>query len=173
MENPYTRSANLLVSNNITYQNKYYRGAWSKHKRWWLSFRSSAKALTNDWSLIMHLLDSCHHTPCAYSADGTFDLNILCAMISFFVFLKNCALAENCCTVRFSIIKLNNICIVIFFISKVVEKITAFAASDYGTFDAHIDKSYFNSIHLHRSKSKSPMKIILRVGEILCRISPY
>ena len=44
MENPYTRRANLLVS-NIIYQKHYYRGAWSKHKGWWLSFRSSATAL--------------------------------------------------------------------------------------------------------------------------------
>ena len=66
-----------------------------------------------------------------------------------------------------------NICMMVFYISKVVGKVTVFAASDYGTTNAHINKSYFNSIHLHRSKTGSPMKIILRVGEILCRISPY
>jgi hypothetical protein len=95
-------------------------------------------------------------------------------MISIFVFAhKNCALAENCYTVRFGRIKLNTICIVVFYISKVFGKVTAFAALDYGTTDAQINKSYFNSIHLQRSKTRSPVKTVLRVGEILCRISPY
>jgi len=81
--------------------------------------------------------------------------------------------AENCCTVCFSVIKFYNLYIAVFYISKVVRKVTAYAASDYGTTDAQINKSYFNSIHFHRSNTRSPMKIILRVGEIFCRISPY
>ena len=92
-----------------------------------------------------------------------------------FIFHFYCA--ENCCTVCFSVIKLNNIYIAVFYISKVVRKVTAYAASDYGTTDAQINheinKSYFNSIHFHRSNTRSLMKIILRVGEIFCRISPY
>jgi hypothetical protein len=92
-------------------------------------------------------------------------------MCDDFIFCFYCA--EKCCTVCFSIIKLNNIYIVVFNISKVVGKVTAYAASDYGTTDAQINKSYFNSIHLHRSNTRSLMKIILRVGEIFCRISPY
>ena len=97
-----------------------------------------------------------------------------CLMCHDFIFHFYCA--ENCCTVCFSIIKLNknsNIYIVVFYISKRVGKVTAYAASDYGTTDAQINKSYFNSIHFHRSNTRSHMKIILRVGEIFCRISPY
>ena len=56
--------------------------------------------------------------------------------------------------------------IVVFYISKVDEKVTAYAASDYGTTDAQINKSYFKSIHFHRSNTRSLVKIILRVGEI-------
>ena len=90
-------------------------------------------------------------------------------MISFFVF------TAPKIVVLFVLVKLklNNIYIVVFYISKVVRKVTAYAASDYGTTDAQINKSYFNSIHFHRSNTRSPMKIILRVGEIFCRISPY
>jgi hypothetical protein len=92
-------------------------------------------------------------------------------MYDDFIFCFYCA--ENCCIVCSSIIKLNNIYIVGFYISKVVGKVTAYAASDYGTTDAQINKSYFNSIHFHRFITMSLMKFILRVGEIFCRISPY
>jgi hypothetical protein len=92
-------------------------------------------------------------------------------MCDDFIFCFYCA--ENCCTACFSVIKLNNIYIVVFYISKVVGKVTAYAASDYGTTDAQINKSYFNSIHFHRFNTRSLLKIILRVGEIICRISPY
>jgi hypothetical protein len=90
-------------------------------------------------------------------------------MISFFVF------TAPKIVVLFVLVKLklNNIYIVVFYISKVVGKVTAYAALDYGTTDAQTNKSYFNSIHFHRSNTRSLMNIILRVGEIFCRIPPY